>query len=285
MPVPFPVPFAPPLKALLALALLAAVLSVGCAKKVLLPPDEEPTRQVQAEERDRNLPTAEEFATGKRHEPELKERPLPEAQAPARRPASQEIALAAPAAKPYQEEGQAGRYGDEDQGRTLASGETYDREALTAAHRILPMGTKAEVVSLENGKSVVVTVNDRGPFKDADKRIVDLSQAAAEGLGMAGDRPVRVRLRTLGDIPGAGTGDIPGAFYVQVGSYTIRANAEKILADLREGGYPQSRIVESGSGGKTFHRVQAGVFRGLASAREAQEKLRLAYPGSLILTD
>ncbi len=262
-----------------AFLLLVLGLSAGCSKKVILTPvEDEPGPRVQDETPARALPTAEEFATNQRRAPAEEPAPAREAKAVVR-----EIATRAEAPRPYQEEGQAGRYGDEDQGRILASGQAYDREALTAAHRILPMGTRLEVVNLENGRTVTVTVNDRGPFKDADKRIVDLSHAAATGLNMVGDHPARVRIRA--DIAGAAGGDIPGVFYVQVGSYTIRENAEKVLSGLREAGYPQSRIVESSSGGKAFHRVQAGAFQGLAAAREAQGKLRLAYPGSLILTD
>ena len=68
------------------------------------------------------------------------------------------------------------------QGRRTASGERFDRQALTAAHKTLPMGSRVRVVNLSNGREVIVRINDRGPF--TPKFIIDLSEAAAERLGM-----------------------------------------------------------------------------------------------------
>ena len=79
--------------------------------------------------------------------------------------------------------GKATYYADKYHGRTTASGEVYDKDALTAAHRTLPFGTKVKVTNLANMKSVVVTINDRGPFGKKE-RIIDLSRAAAEKIGM-----------------------------------------------------------------------------------------------------
>jgi rare lipoprotein A len=78
------------------------------------------------------------------------------------------------------EEGMASYYADALQGRRTASGELFDMHALTAAHRTLPFGTRVEVTNLENGRSVVVRINDRGPY--AEGRVIDLSQAAAREL-------------------------------------------------------------------------------------------------------
>ncbi len=79
-------------------------------------------------------------------------------------------------------QGIASYYADEFHGRTTASGEKYDMHALTAAHRTLPFGSRVRVTNRENGKSVVVRINDRGPFKG--DRIIDLSLAAAKAIGM-----------------------------------------------------------------------------------------------------
>lgn len=79
-------------------------------------------------------------------------------------------------------EGYASYYADEFHGRKTANGETYDMHAMTAAHRTLPFGTKVRVTNTSNGKSVVVRINDRGPFKD--ERIIDLSLAAARQIGL-----------------------------------------------------------------------------------------------------
>jgi len=103
-------------------------------------------------------------------------------------------------AKGYEAEGTASWYGEEFQGRRTSSGEPYDMYAMTAAHRTLPLPTYVEVTNLENGRVVVVRVNDRGPFH-AD-RIIDLSYAAARKLGIVGPGTARVRVRALE--PGGG---------------------------------------------------------------------------------
>jgi len=106
-------------------------------------------------------------------------------------------ALASPVlARPalHAQKGIASMYGGQFVGRTTASGEKLDRKHLTAAHRSLPFGTKLVVTNRRNGRSVIVTVNDRGPHLKG--RIIDLSPAAARELGMrrAGLVPVEIRL-------------------------------------------------------------------------------------------
>lgn len=92
----------------------------------------------------------------------------------------------------YRAEGQASWYGQRHHGRRTASGERFDQHALTAAHRSLPFGSRVKVTHLRSQRSVVVRINDRGPH--ARGRIIDLSRAAAERLGMlrSGVAPVRV---------------------------------------------------------------------------------------------
>ena len=92
----------------------------------------------------------------------------------------------------YRGEGQASYYGARHHGNKTASGERFDQNALTAAHRTLPFGTRVRVTNLRNERSVVVRINDRGPY--ARGRIIDLSRKAAEQLDMirAGVVPVRV---------------------------------------------------------------------------------------------
>ncbi|MBD9396355.1 MULTISPECIES: septal ring lytic transglycosylase RlpA family protein [unclassified Pseudomonas] len=95
-------------------------------------------------------------------------------------------------ASDYRAEGKASYYGRAHHGNKTASGERFDQNALTAAHRTLPFGTMVRVTNLDNGQSVVVRINDRGPF--ARGRIIDVSRKAAESLGMlkTGVAPVRV---------------------------------------------------------------------------------------------
>ena len=96
--------------------------------------------------------------------------------------------------------GRASYYADRFPGRPTASGQPYDRAALTCAHRSAPFGARLRVTDLETGRSVVVTVNDRGP--QVAERVVDLSRAAAERLGMLGRGLVRVRVEPDGAPPG-----------------------------------------------------------------------------------
>lgn len=96
------------------------------------------------------------------------------------------------------EEGMASWYGPNFVGRPTANGEVFDPSQLTAAHRTLPFDTRVRVTNLENGRSVVVRINDRGPFKD--NRVIDLSQAAAREVGLMGSgvAPVRIDLASQG---------------------------------------------------------------------------------------
>jgi len=98
---------------------------------------------------------------------------------------------------PAAEVGLASYYGGRFQGRTTASGARFDKHALTCAHRSAPFGTRLLITELERGRSVVVTVNDRGPF--ARGRVVDLSLAAARKLGIVERGVARVRVERLAE--------------------------------------------------------------------------------------
>jgi rare lipoprotein A len=92
-------------------------------------------------------------------------------------------------------EGIASYYADDFNGKKTANGETYDMNGLTAAHRSLPFGTKVRVTNLENGRQVVVRINDRGPFQLS--RIIDLSLGAAKELGMIANGTAKVKLEVI----------------------------------------------------------------------------------------
>jgi rare lipoprotein A len=137
------------------------------------------------------------------------------------------------------ESGLASWYGNPYHGRRAANGEIYDMEKMTAAHRTLPFGTWVEVRNLANGKSARVRITDRGPFVDG--RIIDLSRAAAREIEMIGPGVVRVRLTVIRppeDLAPASA----GAYGVQVGAFTDRANAERLQSEM-EKRYGKSRIV------------------------------------------
>lgn len=95
----------------------------------------------------------------------------------------------------YRAEGTASYYGKAHHGKRTASGERFNQNALTAAHRTLAFGTRVKVTNLDNGRSVVVRINDRGPFGRG--RIIDVSKAAAEQLNMLRSGTARVRLEGL----------------------------------------------------------------------------------------
>ena len=95
----------------------------------------------------------------------------------------------------HHESGEASYYGEELAGRPTASGEAFDPAKLTAAHRTLPLGTRLRVTNTRNGESVVVRVNDRGPF--AKRRVLDLSKGAAKRIGMLRSGTARVKIELL----------------------------------------------------------------------------------------
>lgn len=97
--------------------------------------------------------------------------------------------------KGYTQTGMISFYADQFHGKKTASGAIFNKNALTAAHRNLAFGTRLKVTNLGNGKSVTVTVNDRGPF--AHGRILDLSEAAAREIGMIGKGTVKARIEVL----------------------------------------------------------------------------------------
>jgi rare lipoprotein A len=99
------------------------------------------------------------------------------------------------AASEYDRVGKASWYGKRYHGRTTASGVPFDMHAMTAAHRTLPFGTRVRVTNLTNRRSVVLTINDRGPY--AGRRIIDVSRRAAEVLGMVQAGVVQVRVNTV----------------------------------------------------------------------------------------
>ncbi len=105
-----------------------------------------------------------------------------------------QLAAAEPAGKPMGG-GKASFYGTELAGNPTASGERFNPAQLTAAHRTLPFGTKVKVTNVRNGESVVVRINDRGPY--ADSRVIDLSTAAAKRIGMLGRGTAMVRIELL----------------------------------------------------------------------------------------
>lgn len=127
----------------------------------------------------------------------------------------------------YVQTGVASWYGEEFHGRKTSSLEVYDMNDLTAAHNSLPLGTFVAVTNLNNGRSVVVRINDRGPF--VKNRVIDLSYAAARAIDMIGTGTAPVRIEVLADI----SPPLKAlSFSVQAGSFIGQENAEALRGEL-----------------------------------------------------
>lgn len=207
-----------------------------------------------------------------------------------------------PAAEPnYAETGQASWYGAEFQGRRTASGETFDSEALTAAHPTLPIPSLVQVTNLENGREVIVRVNDRGPFHGG--RLIDVSRRTAETLGFVQQGSARVHVRYLGPAPKRVTADgadVPsqslpavatlpaapapvlarteGEFVVQVGAFSDPANVARARTTLASAG---DVLVDQRSA--TLQRVRVGAWKTRAEAEAARVQIAsLGYAGAVV---
>jgi rare lipoprotein A len=188
----------------------------------------------------------------------------------------------------FRQEGIASWYGRRYHSQKTSSGEPYDMYAMTAAHPTLPIPSYARVTSLDTGKSVVVRINDRGPFKH--DRVIDLSYTAAFKLGLLGKgsgmvRVESVQLATAAAQPGlpAGAGGAVAAkpadngsnsgYYVQLGAFGNPANAEKLRSQAREALGISPELVQVALVGN-LHRVKLGPFANEAEASGWVEKSR-----------
>jgi rare lipoprotein A len=172
-------------------------------------------------------------------------------------------------AEGYVERGVASWYGAKFHGNATASGERFDMYALTAAHRTLPIPTDVEVTNLRNGKSIVVRINDRGPF--VDRRIVDLSYAAGQALGLVGAGTGLVEVRAIGVSRTVPRSDrVPTVWpsgFVQVGAYSKPANAERMRKRLEASGFRSVVVHEVSAGGRRLDAVRLTVTDPVAYAR------------------
>ncbi len=168
--------------------------------------------------------------------------------------------------RPGVETGVASWYGPNFHGRPAASGELYDMETLVAAHPTLPFNTWVRVRNLGNRKSVKVRIMDRGPFIMG--RIIDLSHAAAQAIGMVAPGTVPVEVEVL-RIPEVDTAD---RFAVQVGSFLSRESAERLRGELQEE-FGVARMVQR-EGEPVMYRVWVGSEAQMENARMLAERLR-----------
>ncbi len=184
-----------------------------------------------------------------------------------------------PSSKGYKERGLASWYGTKFHGKRTSSGEPYDLYGMTAAHKTLPLPTYVEVTNLNNDRSVIVKVNDRGPFHG--DRLIDLSYTAAVKLGIVGNGTGEVEVEsidtatlTTDSATGSATGTAavvaaaaaPGPvsrpddalLYLQAGAFSNRENAERLQEKIRSENIGAVRIVENTVDNTTFYKVQVG---------------------------
>lgn len=182
----------------------------------------------------------------------------------------------------FTEVGTASWYGPGFHGKKTANGERYNQNAMTAAHKLLPFNTDIRVTNLDNGRTTVVRINDRGPF--VANRVIDLSRRAAEQIGMIGSGTARVRLEAVGNKKPVLTpdGDMLGRFYVQIGAFGVPANADKLLRTVRKQGLA-GRILRSST--STLRYVQVGPYPSIDRAETVLSQLRAAFPGLFVVAE
>jgi rare lipoprotein A len=190
----------------------------------------------------------------------------------------------------FEQEGIASSYGLDFHGRTTSNGEKFDMNAMTAAHKTLPMGVYVRVHHKRNGKEVVVRINDRGPF--VGDRIIDLSESAASRLGMLQEGLAPVKVTALGYKVDGQTGPSAyrqpanydsGTFSLQVGAFTVRANAYRYADELRKK-YGAADVQEAQVQGKTYYRVRLGRYNSLRLAQAGQEQHeRIGFAGCFVV--
>jgi len=162
--------------------------------------------------------------------------------------------------------GLASWYGPGFHGKTTSSKEIFNMYDLTAAHRTLPFGTHVMVTNLDNGKSAIVRINDRGPFIKG--RIIDLSYAAANTLGMIGKGIVKVKIEVLGDISPKKSEQ---KFSIQAGAFIFKENALALKKKLQRK-YKGVYISLFKTPNQTYYRVRIKA-RDLESAQKIGKEL------------
>jgi rare lipoprotein A len=198
--------------------------------------------------------------------------------------------------KGYRERGVASWYGKKFHGQRTANGETYDMYAMTAAHKTLPLPSYLRVRNLNNGKSVIVRVNDRGPFRE--NRIVDLSYAAAAKLGIIGTGTGIVEVEALsGDEPVAQVTarapepePLPQAsvprLYLQVGAFTSRDNAENLKLRLTGAELKSVHIQNTDLDATPLYRVRIGPLDSVdESDRLAERIVAQGLPNPIVVVE
>lgn len=190
----------------------------------------------------------------------------------------------------FVQEGIASSYGRDFHGRKTSSGEPFDMNAMTAAHKTLPLGVYVKVRHKRTGKEITVRINDRGPF--VRERIIDLSEGAAQQLEMLQEGVAAVKVTALGYKTDHTNGEIQyrtptsydnGNFALQVAALKNRSNAYRYADELKKK-YGASDVQEATVEGNIFYRVRLGHYSSLRAAQSAQESFeRRGFPGNFVV--
>ena len=183
----------------------------------------------------------------------------------------------------FVQRGIASWYGTKFHGRSTSSGEVYNMHAMTAAHKTLPIPVYVHVKNLDNGRSMVVRVNDRGPFVSG--RIIDLSYAAAKKLGVDGPGTANVEISTLGPGQARPTSvvravplskdlqpDIP--LFIQMGSFSSHVNASDLVKSLLDANESTAQISRLQTDSGLFYRVRVGPLYDIDEANAIVRRLK-----------
>lgn len=186
-----------------------------------------------------------------------------------------------PTARGYVERGIASYYGAKFHGYKTSNFEAYDMYKFSAASKVLPLPSYARVTNLANGKSVIVRVNDRGPFHD--NRVIDLSYAAAVRIGIWPKGSGLVEVQGIDPSSAAGeppppptvsTGAKPPGIYLQVGAFSDAANAERVAAQLRAANFAPVRVEQVQINGRTMRRVRVGPLKDVDAADDVTTRIQ-----------
>lgn len=199
----------------------------------------------------------------------------------------------------YVAEGMASWYGEKFHGHKTSNGEVFDMYQMTAAHKSLRIPSYARVTNLANGRSVIVRVNDRGPFHG--DRMVDLSYAAAKRLGYQGQGVAKVQVEAItvrpdgamfvankpfGDAASSQAEAAVDGVFVQLASFSSNVAAENLIRKVQGQVQTPMRVTVADTGSGRFHRVQAGPFDNEQSALKTQQLLQTyGFHPTILLTD
>lgn len=189
-------------------------------------------------------------------------------------------------AEGYEETGVASWYGPTFDGLRTADGDRYDMYAMTAAHKTLPLPCYVRVTNLSNGRSIVVKVNDRGPF--VANRLIDLSYVAAAKLDMLATGTALVEVRAITpdnpvEITRAAESP-PPTLYVQIGAYAVQAHAEQVVTRLHAAGFAGAFVFGPPVARGHLYRVRIGPVNGVPEFDQMVARLTsMGFPGARLV--